>query len=213
MIDVPSAQGWLLYCDCEVYYDGRACSYLQRGNYLLIFKPDRSLSIHGSSLIQPRNYLAGGTDIVRNGNTIIFTCRKEDIKVIIHAVISFTPLEGWSDHKIAIRRTERELALKIFNNWYNYFNDEVELLHCEYGTELGPIDVLGQTLDTDIVIEVKRKTATIKDVTQLRRYVEAMEKSPRVVKGYLAAPAISSNARKYLTKHGLNYLQADFDDS
>lgn len=211
MTNISENGGWVLFADCEVIYNGRASSRLQRGNYLIVYKPDRSLSIHGATLIQPRNYLASGT-FIQCQNTLTFRCKQEQIEIIVSNFISFTPLTDWSDHKITICRTEKELALKIFNNWDDYFEDsDVELLHYEYPTPLGPIDVLGQSTSTDYIIEVKRKTASLKDVTQLRRYVEAMETPNRLIRGFIAAPKISKNADKYLEKHGLEYLYVDFD--
>jgi len=204
------SDSWVLFADCDVIYDGRASSILQRGNYLIIRKPDHSLSIHGSTLIQPRNYLAGGS-VVYNENVLEFVYKKEKIIIRIYNIISIVELTNWSDHKISITKTERELALKIVNNWDTYFNNSnVEYIYQEYQTSLGPIDIFGKSTDADYVIEVKRKTCSIKDVTQLLRYVEAIETPNRIIKGYLASPSINKNALKYLTKHGMNHLQIDF---
>ncbi len=126
-------------------------------------------------------------------------------------MISFVILEQWSDNKIAICRTEQELALKIFHNWHDYIDDQsVEILYHEYPTPLGPIDVLGRSLTTDFVVEVKRRAATVNDGTQLRKYIEAIEDPTRAVRGFLAAPRINQNAIEYLTKHGLEYFKVDF---
>ena len=56
-------QGFVLYCLCDVVYDGRAYSTLERGNYLIIYKPDGSLLIHGSSKSTPRNYQSVGSKV------------------------------------------------------------------------------------------------------------------------------------------------------
>lgn len=212
MLDIPTNSGWILFADCDVTYSGRASSFLHRGNYLIVYKPDQSLSIHGASLVQPRNYLSGGTRIIQKDNIITFHCKKEQIQVTIHGSTILTPLVDWSDHKIIICKTEKELALKIFHNWDDYFSDtDVEMIHHEFQTPLGPIDVLGQSADIDYIIEVKRRTATIKDVTQLRRYAEAIETPTRSIIGFLAAPAISKKALDYLHKHDLRFLKIEFD--
>jgi RecB family endonuclease NucS len=62
-----------------------------------------------------------------------------------------------------------------------------------------------------VVVEVKRRRVTVKDVTQLRRYVEALEQRGKQCRAYLAAPEISTSASKYLRKHDLRFLQVDFD--
>lgn len=204
------AKPFCLFADCEVIYDGRASSVLQRGKYLIIFKNDRSVSIHANDLITPRNYMGSDSLLRIDDNIIEFKRRKEIIKVIIYNTINITYLEEWASHKIAICRTEKELVQKICKNWSTYFTDEDVDIRCEVPTELGPIDILGTTDRLLYIIEVKRRTAVIKDVTQLLRYVEAMS-GTKEVKGFIAAPSISKNAFGYLSKHNLGYLEVQFD--
>ena len=126
-------------------------------------------------------------------------------------MLSLSYHENWSNHKIKICRTEKDLVDKICNNWQVYFQDQATITR-EYPTDLGPIDILGQTDDLCRVIEVKRKRATIKDVSQLKRYVEAITKSgiPKDIIGYLAAPDIGDKAKQYLENSGLYYLRVLF---
>ncbi len=203
--------GWAMYAACSVLYEGRAASTLALGNYLIITKSDGSVSIHGATLVLPRNYLASASLLSIEGNRLTFHRKKETIVITVLEVHWLQALDGWSDSKIVICRTEKELARKIFDNWCDFFPDEdFEIIELEHPTELGPIDILGLTATTDFVVEVKRKRASIKDVTQLLRYIEAKSGS-RLVKGYLAAPSIGGSAMKYLEKHGLIFLHVNFD--
>lgn len=200
-----------LYACCEVLYDGRASSTLERGNYLVVYKKDRSVSIHGSTIVMPRNYMGAGSKLREEGDQIIFRRKGETVCIKVHHIHFLNYLDDWSESKIVICRTEKELARKIFDNWCDYFDDDFEMIEMEFGTDLGPIDIAGFTMDTDYIVEVKRKRASLKDVTQLRRYIEAMESRGRPCRAYLAAPEIAKNALKYLEKHGLHFLEVEFD--
>jgi RecB family endonuclease NucS len=202
---------FILYACCEVLYHGRATSTLEQGNYLIIYKKDRSVSIHAGTLVVPRNYMGSGSKLQTNSNVLIFVRKKEEVVIKIDHVLSLTYLANWSESRIVICRTEKELARKIFDNWSDYFDDDFQMVETEFPTELGPIDLLGVTASTAYIVEVKRKRISVKDVTQLKRYLEAMEKRGRRVLGFLAGPDISTNAEKYLQKHGLNFLQVGFD--
>lgn len=207
------ARPFVLYATCQVIYNGRATSRLASGNYLIIYKVDGSVAIHGSTMVMPRNYISTGSHISIVDNVVSFARKKEVITITIHDIISITYLNNWSNNKIEIYRTEKDLVRKIFNNWENYFDDDFETVECEFQTTLGPIDIIGRTIVCDYVVEVKRGVASLKDVTQLRRYLEALSSTNRQLKGYLAAPNISNKANAYLEKHGLNYLNVDFDET
>jgi endonuclease len=203
----------VMFADCTVIYNGRAYSTLERGNYLIIYKPDGSVSIHGADLVMPRNYISsnGKLEVDVVNNRLIFTKKKESVTINLVAIHSVSYLDDWSSHKIVISRTEKELAKKIFDNWFRLFDDVFYDVVMEYPTPLGPIDIAGFTSSTDYIVEVKRRKASLKDVTQLRRYVEALEGRGKLCKAYLAAPSIAKGALSYLEKHELNFLQVDFD--
>lgn len=200
-----------LFANCTVLYEGRAASTLEAGNYLILYKDDKSLSIHGSTMVLPRNYMAGGTRVELDGDRLVVHRKKETVVITVQEVHHLHFLGDWSASKIVICRTEKELVRKIFNNWGQYFAGDFEIIELEHPTELGPIDILGRTDTTDFVVEVKRKTATTRDVTQLRRYIEA-KSGARVVRGFLAAPGIAASARRYLEKHDLTFLHVNFDN-
>ncbi len=199
-----------MFADCEVLYDGRASSTLERGNYLVVYKKDRSVSIHGATIVMPRNYMGSGSKLSEDGNQIIFRRKGEMVCIKIYHIHFLNYLDDWSESKIMICRTEKELAKKIFDNWCDFFDDDFEIVEMEFGTELGPIDLAGFTTTTDYIVEVKRRTITVRDVTQLRRYIEAVEHRGRTIKGFVAGPTIGKPALAYLKKHGLHYLQVDF---
>lgn len=210
-MDITTTNGWSIIADCSVVYDGRAYSILDRGRYLIIYKSDNSISIHGSDFISPRNYLSNAKLISSSNGVFVFVCKKEKIIITIYKIESIMSLGQLSDFKPKMQRTEQELVDKIFNNWNLYIKDsKVIEIHKEYQTELGPIDLFGVADKTSYIIEVKRRSITVNDVRQLMKYIEAIQNRDCVVIGYVAGPKISKNADKYLKTHQLNFIEVDF---
>lgn len=200
---------FILYATAEVVYDGRAYSILERGNYLIIYKDDGSIQIHGGNKIQPRNYQGAKSTIKLDGNILTSSNKKETIIINIYKIINISYLDNWSCNEINIRKTEKELANKIFINWCDYIDGDFEIIEREYKTDVGDIDLIGWAADLTIhVVEVKRKKASLSDCTQLLRYIEAIGGNSI---GYLASPEIGENALRYLNKHDLKWLYVDFD--
>lgn len=209
---IPGDGAFALYCQADVLYDGRAQSVLQSGNYLIIMKRDRSLLIHGGSLLKPCNYLGDGTTISREGNKLICKRKGELITIVIQQTIWCMPLENWTQTMPVISKTEKDLARKLVTNWNQYFHGNFQVVLTEVPTDVGPIDAMGVS-DNNCkhVVEIKRGKATLKDCSQLRRYVEHVrEGDDNEVFGYIASPRIGVNAHKYLAKHGLRWLHIDF---
>lgn len=213
-------QGFVLYCLCDVVYDGRAYSTLERGNYLIIYKPDGSLLIHGSSKSTPRNYQSVGSRVdlhlERNSDfgqhgTLVSRNNNEIITINIHNVIFIECLREWSDHDIIISKTEKELSDKLVINWSRYIKGDFVNIIREFKTPLGPVDVVGiEANNTHHVVEVKRRRASISGCTQLKRYVDSLSEQVPVL-GYLASPSISATAAKYLEKLNFTWIEIGFD--
>ena len=208
MIDCLSP--FVLYADCKVVYSGRAESTLDRGLYLIIHKSDGTLLIHSGTKTPPRNYQGPGALLSYNENIIISKRKSEIIHIMIYNIISYTPLLKWSDTSVTISKTEKDLVQKLFNNWYDYFKVDLEIIYTEYPTDLGPIDFLG--IDSNNVyhiVEVKRTTATLSHCSQLQRYLESFYGLYDTV-GYIASPKINKSAITYLEKHKRKWIQIDF---
>jgi len=197
---------FLLYCNCEVEYSGRACSILENGNYLILYKNDKSLVIHGGDKITPRNYQGKNSNLLVEGDYLISTNKSETIKIKVIHVLNYFRLANWSNNDTIMTKTEKELVNKIYENWYCYVGVKCEEVYKEYMTEHGPVDLLGINNNKYHIIEVKRRKCNLKDATQLRKYLECFENKL----GYLAGPDISEKALKYLDKHGCKFISVDF---
>jgi len=209
-------KGFVLYCLCDVIYDGRAYSTLERGNYLIIYKPDGSLLIHGSSKSTPRNYQSVGSKVdlhFKNGGggVLVSNNNNETITINIHHVIFIEHLHKWSDNDIIISKTEKELSEKLITNWSKYIKGDFVSITREFKTSLGPVDIVGiEANNTHHVVEVKRRKASISGCTQLKRYIDSLSEHVPVL-GYLASPSISATAFEYLKKLNFTWIEIGFD--
>lgn len=199
----------VLYADCTVEYDGRAQSQLERGNYLIIFKGDGSLLIHGGDLAMPRNYMSAGTVCERPASDVLlFRNRKETIAVKLYDVLVDSDLPNWSTAKIKLVRSESELRDKLVADLPAYipgFN--FTSVTAEGATSLGKCDVLAvDDAGRRHIVELKRHRISVSSVVQLRKYIEGLEADGQESLGYVAAPTILDSALKYCAKHGITYI-------
>lgn len=200
----------IILAKCSVEYDGRGLSKLSNGVYLIIIKADASLQVHTSKLIKPINYIAAGSMIEFDGNNIIARNRSETIKIIISDTIhSFSPGE-WHDNKIQMLRTEAELVQKLICELKIDFPSDEYIQ--EYDTKsLGLIDLI--RIDTSSVYhsyEVKRKKASIANISQTIRYVEYLSAIGKKCVGYIVAPSITGNAADYAERKNIRVKTIDF---
>jgi len=209
MIDVKAP--FILYAQAEVFYDGRACSTLEIGNYLIIHKTDGALLIEASTKTTPRNYQGPGATLEQRAHILISRRKQETIKIVIHKLHSISYLSNWSASNIIITKTEKELVNKIIDNWADYVPGEFVTIQQEFPTLLGPVDIVG--VDTNRlhhVVEVKRKNISVPHVSQLDRYISAIRDIGEDAVGYIAAPNIGKNALAYCATQGFQYIKVDF---
>jgi RecB family endonuclease NucS len=89
----------------------------------------------------------------------------------------------------------------------------LELIRREFATAIGPVDLLlRQPGGGTVAVEVKRR-GEIAGVEQLSRYVELLNRDPRLkpVQGVLAAQVIKPQARVLAEDRGLRLLLLDYD--
>ena len=228
---IDQIKPFTMFAHCEVVYDGRASSTLEPGNYLIIYKPDQSLSIHGACFAKPLNYQNGGTKLeeFKSGATFddmwtnLFTKRPKSIIVAknkletiiigIHAIVHSQVIEGWTDAKIKLTRSERDLVNQVFNRLDEYFPGiDISLAELEASTPYGNVDIL--LIDTSgirYVVEAKRKIVSVAGCGQVARYANYYTGIGLTVKQFVVGPSISRNAIDYCAQNGQTWVQATFD--
>ena len=91
--------------------------------------------------------------------------------------------------------------------------DGAALVHREYMTAIGPVDILARDADGGYVaIELKRR-GEIDGVEQLTRYLELMNRDPHLapVRGIFAAQLIKPQARTLAEDRDIECLVLDYD--
>lgn len=199
--------GTLILADCTVNYEGRAESILERGQYLILYKADGSLAIHGLNKIKPLNYLSNKSQLKIEGDQYIWTRKKEKIVVNVFKAELTSKIE-LSPHEPIKTHTEKDIVNKIVDNWEALVGHASGDIVREYPTQHGPIDLYRNCDGLHVIVEAKRKTITLKDVTQVLRYKEAFNERSVC---YIAGPGISKNAAAYASNHGVIYICVDFD--
>lgn len=204
---VEVTNSFIMFAKMSVIYDGRATSTLQPGYYLLIHKPDGSTMVHGPCLTTPLNYQVSGSKIYQQGWTLTVLSKKEKMTIEVIEVLSIYRPKEWSEHRIDIVKTERELTDKLVAEINDHIPNVISI-HREFPTEHGPVDLVA--IDTNgiyHVFEVKRYRISISSAIQLRKYLDAMESAGYKTIGYLVAPNIIASAKIYCERQGYTYIE------
>ena len=109
--------------------------------------------------------------------------------------------------KVHTKGTEEDMSDMIYANPH-VIEDGFKPVSQEEQTRYGFIDVLGVDKQGVLtIVECKRYCAELSAVTQLRRYVEKVMVSKGItkVRGILAAPKITENAKKMLEDWGFEF--------
>jgi endonuclease len=88
------------------------------------------------------------------------------------------------------------------------------LVRREFPTEIGPVDLLCRDADgVAVAVEVKRR-GEIDGVEQLARYVEFLNRDPRLrpVRGVLVAQQIKPQAKVLATERSILCIEVDYDE-
>ena len=193
-------------CKCSVRYSGRAESYLDTGDRLVIIKGDKTLLVHQPSGNAAINYMKPESHhsfVVENAHLLLRSRNillKETMEVKIELMHFFNSYKLEDGQNIMIVGTEDDMAKMIYSN-PELVEKGFKPVSMEEQTKYGYIDVLGTDAEGNlVVVECKRYCADLSAVTQLRRYVEKLMASKGVshIRGILAAPKITPNARSML---------------
>ncbi|MDP2908509.1 MAG: endonuclease NucS [Nanoarchaeota archaeon] len=199
--------------ECSIEYNGRAEAYLPKGDRIIIIKPDKNLLVHQPTGTNPVNYMKTGTEhniyyeneeLYLKSNNIAL---KEEMIIRLHKIHFLQTKLLQDGEKITLKGSEKDMAEKIYNN-PELIEPGFRPLSKEEHTEYGFIDIFGYDKNNKlVVVECKRYTATLDAVTQLRRYVEKIKSSKglKEVRGVLASPSISPNAKKMLEDWGFEH--------
>jgi hypothetical protein len=200
-------------CTCTIRYSGRAESYLPKGDRVIIIKSDNALLVHQPTGNAPINYMKPGSShslriednlVLKSQNLLL----KERMEITIDKIHFFNSYKLEDGQVIRVSGTEDDMSDMIYNN-PELIEEGFKPVSQEEQTKYGFIDVLGVDKEGVLtVVECKRYCAELSAVTQLRRYVEKIMVSKGIakVRGILAAPKITENAKKMLEDWGFKFV-------
>lgn len=203
----------ILACNCSIRYSGRAESFLDYGDRIVIIKSDHSLQVHTSTGSTPVNYMKQDSVhsieqdekklVLKSSNLLL----KEKMTITINQIHSLNSHALEDTASIVLQGTEDDMAKMIYEN-PEIVETGLKAVSREEQTKYGFIDVFCVDKEgTLTIIECKRYKAELNAVTQLRRYVERLMKSKGIdkVRGIIAAPSITPNAKKMLEDWGYKF--------
>lgn len=209
---VAAADVITIHATCEVEYEGRAAGYLGLGDRIILCKPDGTLLVHRPTGNDPVNWQPPGTTITtetEDGNPVVIGRRAnpdEVVRVVLHTVALCTRVDADDTAPLELSGTEADMHQYILEH-----PDEIEpglrVLEHERDTPYGSIDVYANDSEgRPVVIEVKRRQATLTHVDQLNRYMTQYRTSNPNARGILVAPAASEGVKRALEEAELEFV-------
>jgi len=208
----------LVLGNCTVKYHGRAVSKLAQGDRLVIVKGDGSFLVHQNKNLAAINYQPpkGIVQAQIQDNHLLLRASRRNPKELLEVTFSNVKFaQAFSvkdDSSIHIFGTEKNLSDLLMQD-LEMIEPGLRPVKRETILKKGMIDVFALDKDNNpVVIEVKRRTADLAAVSQLKRYVEEVSRRKDCkVRGILCAPNITPNALSFLEKEKLEYFKLDYE--
>lgn len=217
----------LVIARCSVDYAGRLSAHLPLATRLLLVKADGSVLVHSDSLsYKPLNWMSPPCSIAvlepeseqaEAGVTEIWKvaqAKTADLLVIsIHEVLHDSKHELGIDPGLQKDGVEAHLQKLLAEN-IDILGEGHTLVRREYMTAIGPVDILAtDAAGASVAVEIKRR-GDIDGVEQLTRYLELMNRDPRLapVAGVFAAQEIKPQARMLAEDRGIRCVVLDYDE-
>ena len=216
----------LVVATCSVDYTGRLTAHLPLATRVLMLKADGSLLVHSDGgSYKPLNWMsppctietsAPSDDQAAAGVTELWTVTHQKtgdaLVVRLHEVMSDTSHELGVDPGLTKDGVESHLQALLADQ-IELLGEGYELWRREYMTPIGPVDILARNeAGATIAVEIKRRGG-IDGVEQLTRYLELMNRDPRIapVSGVFAAQEIAPQARTLAEDRGIRCVVLDYD--
>jgi endonuclease len=200
--------------ECEVVYHGRAASVADAGDYVVMFKPDGSLQVHGYRGVKPVNWQPQTDDVwigLEEGQPVVVSERRspeELVRIVFLETALAQALELREGSGFVLVGSEVEMQRALART-PELIEPGLTVLDRELPTDVGGIDLFARdAAGALVVVELKRSKATQEAVHQLSRYVARVrELTGERVRGVLAAPTISKPALAALARANLAFRE------
>ena len=211
---------------CTVEYDGRATSTLGLGDRLVILKPDGSLLVHTDEQRTPVNWQPPGcahevsleeidatdqTSDVLHVRSVRRTPH-ETVNIRFVDVFQLSAFALADEQELQLQGSEEDLRQRVLAE-PTLIEEGFAPLAVERETPAGAVDIYGTDAEgVPTIIELKRRRVGPDAVSQLKRYVDALERElaiDRSVRGILVAPSLTDRAARLLKSEGLEHITLD----
>jgi RecB family endonuclease NucS len=210
----------LVIARCSVDYSGRLDAHLPMANRLILMKSDGSVSIHADDrAYKPLNWMSPpcrttiDTDDSGVGTwTVMHTKTGDQLVITLDEVMHDSEHELGVDPGLQKDGVEAHLQ-KLLAEHIQTLGDGWSLVRREYGTAIGPVDILARDASgATVAIEIKRR-GDIDGVEQLTRYLELLNRDPLLspVQGVFAAQEIKPQAKVLAEDRGIRCVTLDYD--
>jgi len=198
-------------------YRGRARSFLDWGERVIMIKQDGAVLVHQPIMREPINWQPSGSKTefsVMKDHLILrshHTRPPEKMKIIFRSIqlISVSLLRDKAE--LVISGMEVDVVNEIISN-PNLIEEGLRISKREKHVKSGIIDLFCYDKNhTPVVIEVKRSLANINAVHQLRMYVSDLKKDVHAakVRGILCAPRVPDMVKKLLKEYNLEWQEVE----
>ncbi|WP_350271240.1 endonuclease NucS [Brevibacterium sp. CBA3109] len=216
----------LVIAKCSVDYAGRLTAHLPMATRLIMLKADGSILIHSDGgSYKPLNWMTPPCSITVTdpsqeqtevGLAEIWTVSQaktgDKLVITIAEVIADDQHEFGIDPGLVKDGVEAHLQ-ELLSEHIETLGDGYSLVRREYMTAIGPVDILARDHGhKSVAVEIKRR-GDIDGVEQLTRYLELMNRDPRLapVRGVFAAQEIKPQARTLAEDRGIRCVVLDYD--
>ncbi|OIB59391.1 recombinase RecB [Natrialba sp. SSL1] len=141
---------------------------------------------------------------------------EERLLVRFQNVLQVSTFAGTDEGELTLSGTEADLRDRILEN-PDLLESGFTPLATERDTPAGAIDIYGEDdAGRTVIVELKRRRVGPDAVSQLRRYVDALERdlhADTTLRGILVAPSVTERAQRLLGEHGLEFVSLEPTDS
>jgi endonuclease len=202
---------------CEVVYTGRLTAVLPEATRLLLFKADGSVLVHADAGgYKPLNWMTPPTVVEEEAGLIVVRKRagRSEDRLDIRVAEILSDVTHEMDEAAGLEKdgVERDLQEALAAR-PEVLGDGLRLVRREWGTDIGPVDLMCRdAADGWVAVEIKR-IGTIEAVEQLTRYLERIRLDPAMAgcDGILAAQRVKPQARTLAEARGLAWVEVDLD--
>lgn len=210
----------LVIARCSADYTGRLDAHLPMATRLILMKADGSVSIHADDrAYKPLNWMSPPCRTVQEVDgggvgswTVTHTKTGDKLTITIEEVLHDSEHALGIDPGLQKDGVESHLQALLAEH-IESLGTGWSLVRREYGTAIGPVDILARDADgLAVAIEIKRR-GDIDGVEQLTRYLELLNRDPLLapVSGVFAAQEIKPQARVLAEDRGIRCAVLDYD--